>query len=159
MSRSQFSEGDARFGSTLRTCLETQSQGASILQTGPTHTERRESRTESTAPSSPELTMQTAGEWWTESPAHNLPAPQEGGRPCSLQALVLWATWTSFQHLPFPSSLPEMKQPQGISFSQKNLKFRFHSRLERNQILLDQNPLWNQMTFHGTAFLIDVDCI
>lgn len=68
--------------------------------------------------------------WGTESPAHNLPALQEGGKRCGFQAHCSWScksrvkSWVS-SILPSPAACQKHSDPKGFSFHGKcwNLGF------------------------------------
>lgn len=115
-----------------------------MQQTGPTHTQRRENRVRTTTPSSPELTIQTAGEWRTESPAHSLAASQEHGRPYGFQAFwsqshlsrgKLWDGRSRlFGTLPSPAAWQKCSDPKG---------FPFHGKCWNSGFI----PNWNETKF------------
>lgn len=67
--------------------------------------------------------------WGTESPAHNLPALQEGGKRCGLQAHCSWSCYSHVKWvssiLPSPTACQKHSDPKGFSFHGKcwNLGF------------------------------------
>lgn len=121
-----------------------------MQQTGPAHTQRRESRAGATAPTSPEITVQTAGERWTESPARSLAAPQESGRPCGFQGH--WSQscqshgkpWDESLRVsstvPSPAACQKCSDPEGSPFHGKCWNLGFI-------------PIWNETRFCNIEIL------